>query len=98
MNLDLVRERLEQYQTTIYFVALVLGFTLAMLVQSDAIAPLAAAVADSFAIGPTVPFVRLPLDIDLRVEPYGLIRRRGSHLTPAALRLAEAMLSPPPAV
>lgn len=67
-------------------------FTLAMLTQTDAVAPLAAAVADGFAVGPTVPFIRLPLEIDLRVEPYGLIRRRGGHLTPAALRLAEAMM------
>lgn len=70
-------------------------FTLAMLKASDAVAPLAQPVAENFASGPSTPFVDLPLDLDIRVPPFGLIRRREAELTPAAARLAQAILDAP---
>jgi DNA-binding transcriptional LysR family regulator len=68
--------------------------TLAVLQQSNAIAPLASAVATSFAQGPDAPYVLLPVDLGIEVEPYGLVTRRGMALTPAARRLAD-MIHPP---
>jgi len=61
--------------------------TLAMLQQSNAIAPLANAVATSFAQGSEAAYAVLPLDLGIRVAPYGLITRAGSRLTPAAERI-----------
>ncbi|MBE2275309.1 MAG: LysR family transcriptional regulator [Rhodobacteraceae bacterium] len=71
-------------------------FTLALLTESDAIAPLAEAVADSFAVGPAMPFVPLPVETGISVTAYGLIRRRGGHLTPAAERVAARILATRP--
>lgn len=68
--------------------------TLALLQQSNAIAPLASAVADSFAKGPDAPYAILPVDLGIEVEPYGLITRAGMALTPAARRLADMILPP----
>lgn len=67
-------------------------FTLAMLKASDAVAPLAQPVAENFASGPATPFVELPIDLGFRVPAFGLIRRIDAALTPAAERLAEAIL------
>jgi DNA-binding transcriptional LysR family regulator len=67
-------------------------FTLAMLRDSNAIAPLAEPVVESFASGPSVPFVQLPLDMGLRVDPFGLIRRRDALFPPAANKLAALIL------
>jgi DNA-binding transcriptional LysR family regulator len=73
-------------------------FTLALLQQSDAIAPLARAVTDRFATDPDAPYVVLPADLGIEVAPYGLITRVGAGLTPAAERvLALVMASPPTA-
>lgn len=66
--------------------------TLAMMQQSNAIAPLARAVADTFASGPESPYVVLPIDLGIEVEPFGLITRAGSDLPQVARRLAEMVL------
>jgi DNA-binding transcriptional LysR family regulator len=63
--------------------------TLALLQQSNAIAPLARAVALTFATTPDAPFAILPAGLQIEVEPYGLITRKGVTLTPAAQRLAD---------
>lgn len=68
-------------------------FTLALLNQTDAIAPLATPVVDSFAGNPSVPFVSLPIDLGLSVAPFSLITRIGSQMTPSAQRLADAILA-----
>lgn len=68
-------------------------FTLALLNQTDAIAPLATAVVDSLAGNPSVPFVSLPVDLGLSVAPFSLVTRAGSQMTPSAQRLIDAVLS-----
>ncbi len=67
--------------------------TLALVQQSNAIAPLASAVADTFASGPDSPYFRLPLDLGITVEPFGLMTRVGMKLPPAAQQLAERILA-----
>jgi DNA-binding transcriptional LysR family regulator len=71
-------------------------FTLAMLQQSDAIAPLARAVTDRFAGDPGAPYVVLPVDLGIEVAPYGLITRAGAGLTPAAERVLALVMAGPP--
>lgn len=68
-------------------------FILALLNQTDSIAPLAAPVVDSFAGNPSVPFVALPIDLGLTVVPFCLVTRKHSQLTPSAQRLADAILA-----
>jgi DNA-binding transcriptional LysR family regulator len=68
--------------------------TLALLQQSNAIAPLASAVADTFAKGEDAPYQMLKLDLGIEVEPYGLITGQGMALTPAAQRMADMILPP----
>ncbi|MES2814930.1 MAG: LysR family transcriptional regulator [Pseudomonadota bacterium] len=68
-------------------------FTLALLNQTDAIAPLATPVVDSFAGNPSVPFVSLPIDLGLAVAPFSLVTRAGAQMTPSAQRLIEAVLA-----
>ena len=68
-------------------------FTLALLNQTDAIAPLATPVVDSFAGNPSVPFVSLPVDMGLSVAPFSLVTRAGSQMTPSAQRLIDAILA-----
>ena len=63
--------------------------TLAMVQQSNAIAPLARAVCDQFGAGPDAPYAVLPLDLGIIVEPFGMLTRAGTILTPAAQRLAD---------
>lgn len=63
--------------------------TLAMMQQSNAIAPIARAVADTFAAGPDAPYVKLPIDLGIEVEPFGLITRAGSSLPPVVMRMIE---------
>ncbi len=63
--------------------------TLAMMQQSNAIAPIARAVAETFAAGPDAPYVTLPIDLGIEVEPFGLITRAGSSLPPVVLRMIE---------
>lgn len=68
-------------------------FTLALLNQTDAIAPLARPVVDSFAGNPSVPFVSLPIDLGLAVAPFSLVTRAGAQMTPSAQRLIDAILA-----
>lgn len=68
-------------------------FTLALLNQTDAIAPLATPVVDSFAGNPSVPFVSLPIDLGMSVAPFSLVTRIGAQMTPSAQRLADAVLA-----
>ena len=67
--------------------------TLALVQQSNAIAPLASAVADTFASGADTPCARLSLDLGIVVEPFGLMTRAGMTLPPAARHLAERILA-----
>ncbi|MBN8629363.1 MAG: LysR family transcriptional regulator [Rhodobacterales bacterium] len=66
-------------------------FTLALLNQTDAIAPLATPVVDSFAGNPSVPFVSLPVDLGLAVAPFSLVTRMGAQPTPTAQRLIDGI-------
>ena len=67
-------------------------FTLALLNQTNAIAPLARAVVESFAGNPSIPFVELPIPLGLNVTPFSFVTRVGSQLTPSAQRLADRIL------
>ena len=58
--------------------------TLALLHQSNVVAPLAQAVADQFARGPDAPLVQVPVDLGIEVAPYSLLTRKGARLTAAA--------------
>ncbi|MFO1201799.1 MAG: LysR family transcriptional regulator [Tabrizicola sp.] len=68
-------------------------FTLALLNQTDAIAPLATPVVDSFAGNPSVPFVSLPVDLGLSVAPFSLVTRTGAQMTPSAQRLIDGIMA-----
>ncbi|MFN6925621.1 MAG: LysR family transcriptional regulator [Tabrizicola sp.] len=68
-------------------------FTLALITQTDCIAPMATPVVDSFAGNPSIPFVSLPVDLGLAVAPFSLVTRAGSQPTPSARRLIEAILA-----
>lgn len=63
--------------------------TLALLSQSNSIAPLATAVADTFARGPNAPYAVVPIDLGIEVPPFGMITRADADLPPAARRLAD---------
>ncbi|MES2969022.1 MAG: LysR family transcriptional regulator [Pseudomonadota bacterium] len=67
--------------------------TLALVQQSNAIAPLARAVALRFATAADAPYVILPVDLGIVVDPFGLITRTGAVLTPVARRLADLILA-----
>jgi DNA-binding transcriptional LysR family regulator len=71
-------------------------FTLALLKESDAVAPLARPVIHNFTAGRGMPFVPVPFEMGLAVEAYGLFRRTGSVLPPASERLARLILPGPP--
>lgn len=58
--------------------------TLALVQRSDAVAPLARAVAEQFADGACA---ILPIDMDLSVAPYGLMTRAGAALPTSARKL-----------
>ena len=66
--------------------------TLALIQQSNAIAPVASAVVDAFTRAADAPYVRLPVDLGIEVEPFGLLTRAGAALPPAAERLAALIL------
>lgn len=70
--------------------------TLALLQQSNAIAPVASAVADAFTRAPDAAFATLPLDLGLAVAPYGLITRANLRLPPVAQRLADLIVQVEP--
>ena len=58
--------------------------TLALLQQSNVVAPLAQAVADQFATGPDAAFVQLRVDLAITVAPFSLLTRKGLRLPAAA--------------
>ncbi len=62
--------------------------TFALLLQSNAIAPLAQAVARSFSRLPDGPYAILAVDLGIEVEPFGLVTRAGAVLPPAAAAIA----------
>lgn len=62
--------------------------TFALLQQSNAIAPLARAVATSFALSPDSPYAILAVDLGIEVEAFGLITREGAVLPPTAAKVA----------
>jgi DNA-binding transcriptional LysR family regulator len=66
--------------------------TLAHLRESDAIAPLAHAVAARFAGGEGAELAVLPADLGIEVAAYGLVTRAGAALTPAAQRVCGLVL------
>lgn len=66
--------------------------TLALLQQTNAIAPLANAVANQFATAPDAPYRVIDCALGIEVEPFGLITRRGAALTPAAQGLVDLMM------
>ena len=70
--------------------------TLALLQQSDAIAPLARAVTDRFAGEPAAPYVVVPFNLGIEVAPYGVVTRDGAGLTPAASRVLALVLQASP--
>jgi DNA-binding transcriptional LysR family regulator len=61
--------------------------TLAMIRQTNAVAPLADAVARQFASSDDAPFAILPLLLGIEVRPYALLTRAGAAPTPAAALL-----------
>ena len=67
--------------------------TLALLQQSNAIAPLASAVAETFTRAPDAPYRILPIELGIVVEPFGLMTRIGMALTPVARSLADGILA-----
>lgn len=72
--------------------------TLALLKQSNSIAPLAAAVALQFAQGPDAQFSVLDVDLGIEVSPYSLLTRAGATLTPAAATISGLILQAVPAM
>jgi DNA-binding transcriptional LysR family regulator len=70
--------------------------TLAMLRETNAIAPLATPVARRFASGPEAGLVILPVDLGLVVPAFGLLTLRGARLTSAAERLRDLVLAQTP--
>lgn len=70
-------------------------FTLALLKESDAVAPLARPVIRNFTAGRGMPFVPVPFEMGVAVEAYGLFRRNGAALPPASERLARLILQAP---
>lgn len=68
-------------------------FTLALLKDSDAVAPLAIPVVQSFTGDVSMPFVQVPFQMEIEVESYGLFHRSDASLPPAATRMAEMIMS-----
>lgn len=67
--------------------------TLALLQQSNAIAPLSRAVADTFAGAPDAAYMQLPIDLGIEVPPFGLLTRKNMVLTPVAQGLVDRILA-----
>jgi len=65
--------------------------TLALLQQSNVVAPLARAVADQFATGPGAPFVQVGLDLGITVAPFSLLTRKGTRLSASAETILRLM-------
>jgi DNA-binding transcriptional LysR family regulator len=70
--------------------------TLALLSQSNSIAPLATSVADAFARAPNSPYAVVPVDLGIEVQPFGMVTRTGVTLPPAARRLADLIRATAP--
>lgn len=66
--------------------------TLALIQQSNAIAPLALAVVRQFADSERSPVGTLPIDLGIEMEPIGLITRAGGQLPPAAEQMRRLIL------
>jgi DNA-binding transcriptional LysR family regulator len=66
--------------------------TLALLQQSDAVAPLAVAVARQFATGQDAPYVIVPFNLKIEVEAYAIVTRAYTILTPVAEMLRQMVL------
>lgn len=71
--------------------------TLAMVGNSDAVAPMASAVADSFASAQNSAFATLPIDLGIVVETYGLVTLAGTALPPLAARFSALIAAKNPA-
>ncbi len=71
--------------------------TFALLQQSDAIAPLARAVADSFCHATDSLYAILPVDLGIVVAPFGLVTRSNALLTPTAAQIARDIQTLTPA-
>lgn len=69
--------------------------TLAMVQQSNAIAPIARAVTSTFAHGPDAPYAVLPIDLGIEVEPFSLLTRAGATLPAVVRRVADMVLQAP---
>ncbi len=67
--------------------------TLALIQQTDSIAPLARAVAQQFAGAADAPYRVLDCPLGIEVAPYGVILRRGASLPPAAQNLIDLVLT-----
>ena len=67
--------------------------TLAVIQQTNAIAPLARAVAHQFASAPDAPYAAIDCNLGIEVVPFGLITRAGTTLPPAAQGLMEMVVS-----
>lgn len=67
--------------------------TLALLQQSNAIAPMARAVADTFARGSDAAYIQLPIDLGIEVPPFGLMTRKNMVLTPVAQKVVAMILA-----
>lgn len=66
--------------------------TLALIQQSNAIAPLAQAVVRQFADSERSPVATLPIDLGIEMEPIGLMTRIGAQLPPAAEQMRRLIL------
>ncbi len=66
--------------------------TLALLQQTDAIAPLADAVCQTFTATPDAPYRILPVPLAIEVPPFAFLTRTDTILTPAAQRMAERLV------
>ena len=66
--------------------------TLALLQQSNAIAPLASAVTDQFATGSDTAFVRLQTPLNMAVSPYNLMTRKQTRLPRAAQSVLDVFM------
>lgn len=66
--------------------------TLALLQQTNSIAPLAVAVANQFASRADAPFAVVPAGLGISVAPYGLLTRSGAALTAAANMLMDLVM------
>lgn len=65
---------------------------LALVRQTNAIAPVALAVANHFSDDPRAPFDTLQIPLGIEVEPFGIVTRSGALLPPAAAKIRDLIL------